>query len=217
MINFTWRTKYYLAWLLAEAAHVLIGFGYRATLSRNPENNMDHVVHSWDRYEVVDPIKVEGSSSFKGVLTEWHKTTNAWLYNYVYKRCGFVNPQRKKPGFRANLITKLVSACWHGIYPGYYMTFCTAALYTFLNHLVYQNLSWPEAFDNRTGMALACVSNHIVTDYVIAFFELWSLKDSLTFLKNTYMYGHLIIIFGIISILFIIKPIKNRRQQAYKA
>jgi lysophospholipid acyltransferase len=213
MVNFTLRSKYYLAWLLAEAAYVLIGIGYRASISGNPENNMDRVVHSWDRYEAVDPVKFEKCSTFKDVVSEWNKTTNTWLYNYVYKRCGFINQQRKKPGFRANLATKLVSAIWHGIYPGYYMTFVTAALYTFLTRLMYHNLSWPEFFDSNTRNAISWIFNQLMTDYLTVFFDLYAWKDSLAFLKNTFFYGHLIIIFGTIFILFIVKPIRNRQKR----
>lgn len=213
-VNFRWRTKYYLAWMLAECSHVVLGLGYQCTLHTNAETNMTTVHYSWDRLEMVDPVKVETSNNFRLNLMEWHKTANTWLYRYVYLRCSFLNnAKRGKPGFRANLLTKLVSALWHGLYPGYYAMFITAALYTWLTQLAYRNLCYPQFVPARLSYWITLIVNYALTDYVIAAFELWPIQDSLTFYKATKFFGHIVIIGGILLIKLVIQPMRVKQHQ----
>ena len=210
--NFAWRTRYYLAWLLAESSHVILGLGYKCTLHTDADSNVTTVHHTWDRLEVVDPIKVEGGNTFRDTLTDWHKTTNIWLYRYVYLRCGFLhNTKRGKPGFRANLLTKFVSALWHGIYPGYYVTFGLAALYTWVSHLAYRHLTWPESIPRKYYYWVSLLCNYILSDYVIATFELLPFQDCLAFYRACGYYGHIAIIGGILMIKLVIQPIKAKQ------
>lgn len=51
----------------------------------------------------------------------WNTGTNAWLRYVVYER------MEKYEKYKT-LCTFLLSAIWHGFYPGYYLCFTTAAI-----------------------------------------------------------------------------------------
>lgn len=114
------RSKYYFAWLVAEGSYVIIGLGFRMAPSMKP---------LWDRLENVNPFRIESNTDFKLLISQWNQCTNQWLHTYVYQR--FRNYYGKETSSaRASVITYLVSAFWHGFYPGYYLSFVTAAMMT---------------------------------------------------------------------------------------
>lgn len=104
--NLVWRSKYYFAWLIAEGSYVMIGLGFRR--SSHPGGKP-----RWDRCENVNLKRVELAANFKQFVSEWNVATNQWLYQYVYKRVADWLYPGRKPGFRANLATYVVSAFWH--------------------------------------------------------------------------------------------------------
>ncbi|KAF8245090.1 MBOAT-domain-containing protein [Wilcoxina mikolae CBS 423.85] len=114
---FTARTKYYGVWSLTEGACILSGLGYNG-LDANKKAR-------WDRVTNIDTWALETAQNTRAYLEAWNMNTNKWLKNYVYLR---VTPKGKKPGFRSSLTTFGTSALWHGISPGYYLTFITASL-----------------------------------------------------------------------------------------
>jgi lysophospholipid acyltransferase len=104
--NLIWRSKYYFIWLVAEGSYVMIGLGFRKHSAGS------HKVR-WDRCENVNVNRVELAYNFKQVVSEWNVSTNQWLYSCVYKRIADWQYPGRKPGFRANLATYVVSAIWH--------------------------------------------------------------------------------------------------------
>lgn len=109
------RFNYYFAWTLADGANNLAGFGYQ--VKKDKEGNEKG---SWDRITNVDILGVELALNLKGVLDCWNIQTNKWLRYTMYER---VKSQ-------AVMKTMLLSALWHGTYPGYYFTFGTASFAT---------------------------------------------------------------------------------------
>jgi lysophospholipid acyltransferase len=103
-----WRSKYYFAWLVAEGSYVMIGLGFR----KHAAGSHSHKAR-WDRCENVNVKRVELAYNFKQVVSEWNVATNQWLYAYVYKRIADWQYPGRRPGFRANLATYVVSAFWH--------------------------------------------------------------------------------------------------------
>lgn len=116
LLSFTSRLKYYGAWYLTEGACILSGLGYNG-LDENKQPR-------WDRLTNVGPLALETAQNTRAYLENWNMNTNKWLKNYVYLR---VTPKGKKPGFRSSMATFGTSAIWHGISPGYYLTFITAS------------------------------------------------------------------------------------------
>ena len=54
------------------------------------------------------------------LMQNWNMGVQRWLRDYVYMRQ--VRPDGR-PLWYANIMTYMVSAMWHGFYPGYYLTF----------------------------------------------------------------------------------------------
>ncbi len=106
VVNLIWRSKYYFAWTIAEGSYVMIGLGFR-----RPSHG--HHKPRWDRCENVNLKRVELAANFKQIVSEWNVCTNNWLYQYVYKRVADWLYPGRRPGFRANLATYVVSAFWH--------------------------------------------------------------------------------------------------------
>jgi lysophospholipid acyltransferase len=109
------RGKYYVAWFLAEAGCVGCGAGY------NPKAPLAH-----DKLRNVIPLSVEFGTNFREIINSWNIATSNWLRNYVYMR----TTKNGKPTAYSTLITYVISAFWHGFYPGYYLFFVGGALGT---------------------------------------------------------------------------------------
>ncbi|KAJ3240102.1 lysophospholipid acyltransferase [Chytriomyces hyalinus] len=117
------RTKYYAIFQLTQSASNLIGIGYT---SPSPTNSN---VGIWRRAQNVSILDVEFAENFKQLFGAWNMKTALWLRNCVYLR---MVPFGKKPGPVVTFCTFMVSALWHGFYPGYYFTFALGALFPIL-------------------------------------------------------------------------------------
>lgn len=118
MVAFVARWIYYSVWSLSEGACILTGLGYNGF---DPHTGETY----WNHLENVNPVGLETAQNPYLYLGSWNKNTNHWLRSYVYLR---VTPKGKKPGSGATLATFVTSAFWHGLYPGYYLTFVLASL-----------------------------------------------------------------------------------------
>ncbi|TFY80409.1 hypothetical protein EWM64_g3598 [Hericium alpestre] len=110
--GFMERSKYYGIWTLTEGASILTGLGFTGY---GPSGES-----RWEGAANVNVRQIEFAPNFKVLLDSWNTKTNVWLRECVYKR---VTPKGKKPGFRSSMITFATSAFWHGVAPGYYLTF----------------------------------------------------------------------------------------------
>lgn len=91
------------------------------------ELNKVIIAHSrwYQSYHHIICFKV--SNSLKVNIDCWNITTLVWLRRVVYDRV---------PPHVRTLATFMVSAVWHGFYPGYYICFTGAALCTVAARLV---------------------------------------------------------------------------------
>lgn len=106
------KQKYYFAWTLGESLNIAAGLGFNGYDSSGTPK--------WDLVENVSVWDVELANSLKVNIDGWNKKTLVWLRRVVYDRA----PKHQ------TLAVFGVSAVWHGFYPGYYLTFGTAALFT---------------------------------------------------------------------------------------
>ncbi|KAI8810569.1 MBOAT, membrane-bound O-acyltransferase family-domain-containing protein [Cladochytrium replicatum] len=107
------KAQYYAGWKLAEGACTMVGVSYNGVDEKGREK--------WDRVINIDIRRCEFAQSPKEVTDHWNIRTTLWLRRCVYNRVG---------GSRslAKLLTYVVSAFWHGFYPGYYFAFVLGAL-----------------------------------------------------------------------------------------
>ncbi|KAK7501472.1 hypothetical protein BaRGS_00007276 [Batillaria attramentaria] len=126
------RTRLYTAWLLSECMCITAGFGAYPTVSvpkcgsgptdfKKLEQAHQEMGLEYD-FETIHNIDIYGcelAPTTKQGLRSWNMTVQYWLATYVHRR---VPPALK--AYRVS-ITMTVSAFWHGIHPGYYLSFLT--------------------------------------------------------------------------------------------
>ncbi|XP_072317218.1 lysophospholipid acyltransferase 1 [Eucyclogobius newberryi] len=102
------RPRFYFAWTLADAVNNAAGYGF-AGMDKNGRP-------SWELFCNVNILGIETATSFKTFIDNWNIRTGIWLKMVCYDRA----PRYRLP------LTFVLSAVWHGLYPGYYFTFLTA-------------------------------------------------------------------------------------------
>ncbi|XP_043305885.1 lysophospholipid acyltransferase 1 isoform X4 [Cervus canadensis] len=113
------KPKYYFAWTLADAVNNAAGFGFSGV---DKNGNF-----SWDLLSNLNIWKIETATSFKMYVENWNIQTATWLKRVCYERVPWY----------PTVLTFILSALWHGVYPGYYFTFLTGILVTLAARTVY--------------------------------------------------------------------------------
>ncbi|KAK9362732.1 MBOAT, membrane-bound O-acyltransferase family-domain-containing protein [Lipomyces starkeyi] len=205
-LGFYYRLKYYGAWSLSEGACILSGLSYNGV---DPATNK----RKWDRVKNIDPYRFETGQNTYTLLETWNMNTNKWLKTYVYLR---VTPKGKKPGFNSTFITFLTSAFWHGVSPGYYLTFVTGAFMQssgraarryirpfFLTSDLSQGGPYKTYYD-----VLTYVGTQLTMAYAVQPFILLTFNDSMRAWRAVYFYIHV----GLftMTVIFSAKPVKKQ-------
>lgn len=197
ILGVLYRTKYYAAWTLSEAACIHVGISYNGVDESGQEK--------WDRMRNVSPMGVEFGQNIRGVLADWNIVTANWLRYYVYMR---VTKPGKKPGVQATYITFLVSALWHGTRIGYYLTFATAACYQVFGRIFRKRLR--PLFLNKFKPAYD-VLTFFVTQLTLGFaavpFMLLDFKPAMGVWSSVYFYAY---VGMLISWLLLEGPLKKQ-------
>ncbi|KAJ8946051.1 hypothetical protein NQ318_005529 [Aromia moschata] len=144
------RFKYYFAWTIADAVCNNCGLGFSGSNEDGTTN--------WNKVSNVDIFQFEFGTSLKQSIEAWNKGTNTWLRMIVYERT------RKYP----TVLTYVLSAVWHGFYPGYYLTFFSGALFTFAARTVRRHAR-NHFMGNNESKLLYDILTFIVTHFVIAY------------------------------------------------
>lgn len=184
------RFKYYFGWKIAEGSACMSGLGY---------NGIDKATGAsrWDRVENIDVVKYEMSQSLRTSSQNWNKTTNLWLRRYVYDRA---------PSSVNLYFTYLVSAFWHGFYPGYYMFFLSVAAATVVHRQVRRTIR-PRfmAADGKTPGpykllydVFSAVATSVTLNYFIMSFVMLSFDLSVGAFKGFGFYGHWVLLVSLI-------------------
>jgi hypothetical protein len=112
------RSKYYVGWILGEAAVIGSGQAYNGY-------NEDTKEHKFDRFYSIRIHYIEFGVFMPVVTENWNHSTTVWLKRYIYFRMNrLINREL------ALYLTYTVSAFWHGFYPSYLGVFIFYALYT---------------------------------------------------------------------------------------
>ncbi len=204
--GFMARTKYYGIWSLTDGACILSGLGYNGV---DPKSGKTR----WDRCRNIDIPKIEFANNWKELLDAWNMNTNVWLRNNVYKR---IARPGKKPGFKSTMTTFFTSAFWHGLEPGYYMSFVLAGFMQSAAKLLRKHVrplffSQPNVpnptFSNVLTFSpsqlfyctLSVITCQATLNYAVAPFMLLEFKASLGGWKAVYFYGHILTFVAIMA------------------
>uniref|UniRef100_A0A8C6LEH8 Membrane bound O-acyltransferase domain containing 1 n=1 Tax=Nothobranchius furzeri TaxID=105023 RepID=A0A8C6LEH8_NOTFU len=171
------RPKFYFAWTLADAVNNAAGFGFRGMDGSGKP--------CWDLISNVNIIGIETATSFKTFIDNWNIQTGVWLKAVCYDRA---------PRHRLAL-TFILSALWHGVYPGYYFTFITAipitmaarALRRSIRHHFLGSRGLKLGYDVVTWMA-----TQLTICYTVMPFLLLSVDHTITYYRSMYFHVHII-------------------------
>ncbi|XP_053523134.1 lysophospholipid acyltransferase 2 isoform X2 [Artibeus jamaicensis] len=186
------RPKYYFAWTLADAINNAAGFGFRG----HDENGEAR----WDLISNLRIQQIEMSTSFKMFLDNWNIQTALWLKRVCYERAT-VSP---------TIQTFVLSAIWHGVYPGYYLTFLTGVLMTLAARAMRSNFRHYFVGSPQRKLLYDVVTwavTQVAVSYTVVPFVLLSVRPSLAFYSSWYYCLH---IAGILVLLLL--PVKKTQR-----
>ncbi|XP_053307936.1 lysophospholipid acyltransferase 7 [Spea bombifrons] len=137
-IFFVFRMRFYVAWLFSECGCISAAFGAYpvaaksrsgggptveyATQERTSDGEKVAIEYDYETVKNIDCYGADFCVKVKDGMRYWNMSVQWWLAQYIYK-----NAPVKSFVF-GNAWTMLISAFWHGIHPGYYLSFLTIPL-----------------------------------------------------------------------------------------
>ncbi|XP_058931557.1 lysophospholipid acyltransferase 1 isoform X3 [Kogia breviceps] len=183
------KPKYYFAWTLADAVNNAAGFGFSGV---DKNGNF-----CWDLLSNLNIWKIETATSFKMYLENWNIQTATWLKRVCYERVPW----------HPTVLTFILSALWHGVYPGYYFTFLTGILVTLAARTVRNNYRHYFLSSKALKVVYDIVTwavTQLAVSYTVAPFVMLAVEPTISLYKSMYFYLHII---SLLIILFLpIKP-----------
>ncbi|TKC37283.1 hypothetical protein EI555_010943 [Monodon monoceros] len=143
------KPKYYFAWTLADAVNNAAGFGFSGV---DKNGNF-----CWDLLSNLNIWKIETATSFKMYLENWNIQTATWLKRVCYERVPW----------HPTVLTFILSALWHGVYPGYYFTFLTGILVTLAARTVSSLWLWGLFLSNRMPVRVLLLTHYQSPDHTV--------------------------------------------------
>ncbi|XP_072250732.1 lysophospholipid acyltransferase 1 [Leuresthes tenuis] len=179
------RPKFYFAWTLADAVNNAAGYGF---LGMDESGKP-----SWDLISNLNIIRIETATSFKTFIDNWNIQTGIWLKIVCYDRA---------PKHRLAM-TFILSALWHGVYPGYYFTFLTAipitmaarAIRKSVRHYFLGSRVMKLGYDILTWAA-----TQLAICYTVMPFLLLSVDKTVVYYRSMYFHVHIISILAAIAL-----------------
>ncbi|KAL7714410.1 Vacuolar protein sorting 26 [Entamoeba marina] len=181
----SFRIKYYGTWKLTESLSDLSGCGFSGFVDGKP---------TFKLYENIHIIDFETSRSMKINFDVWNMYVQKWLKNYVYTTVNLTSLAPWK-----TYVTLFVSAFWHGVYPGYYLTFFGLIIHKNASDQIYKKIDpyMIERFGKDSIIfqiydIILRIYNHWSLNYAVYPFIRFEFLPSLIVFKRTYFLGHII-------------------------
>uniref|UniRef100_UPI00398E35B9 lysophospholipid acyltransferase 1-like isoform X1 n=1 Tax=Pristiophorus japonicus TaxID=55135 RepID=UPI00398E35B9 len=171
------RPKYYFAWTLADAINNAGGFGFNGL---DTNGNL-----RWDLLSNLNIWNIETATSLKMCLDNWNIQTAAWLKSVCYDRAPYF----------PTALTFILSALWHGVYPGYYFTFLTAILITLTARAMRSNFRHYFLSSKRMKIVYDIVTwacTQLALCYISTPFLLLAVEPTIKFYKSMYFHFHIL-------------------------
>jgi len=183
--QFIVRCKYYFVWSFAHACYLASG--------ANKCVKFDGCN--------VNIYQIETSQSIYEVTNNWNLCTNEWLKTHMYQRALTSGYSKQN----ATYITNMVSALWHGFYPGYILTFVTGGVLTELGRRIRNEvrptfLATP--FLKRTYDIICTFVVMILIAYATIPFQLYALTPTFQVWANMYFVGHILMMGAVVLLVF---------------
>lgn len=135
-VFFAFRMRFYVAWIAAECGCIAAGFGAYPVAAKaragggptlqcptpsSPENAAS-LEYDYETIRNIDCYGTDFCVRVRDGMRYWNMTVQWWLAQYIYKSA----PSRSY--VLRSAWTMLLSAYWHGLHPGYYLSFMTIPL-----------------------------------------------------------------------------------------
>ncbi|KAG8140499.1 hypothetical protein E2320_003209 [Naja naja] len=168
-IFFVFRMRFYVAWLCAESA----------------DREASSIAYDYETIKNIDPHGTDFCVKIKDGMRYWNMTVQWWLAQYIYKSAPFHSYVMRSAW------TMLISAYWHGIHPGYYISFLTIPLCLaaegamesgFLKHLSPSGRLWGDWIQWFMKMR--------AYDYMCMGFVLLTFEDTIRYWSSIYYCIH---------------------------
>lgn len=195
------RAKYYFAWKLGELTNQSAGLGFTGYDENGKEK--------WDLLNNVHIWNLETATSLKINIDSWNIQTLIWLRRTVYDRT---------PKAYNTLCVFVVSAWWHGFYPGYYLTFITTAFVLLATRQVRRNIRPYFQKTDQLKFVYDCITfsaTRMANVYLASAFCLLSLTASIKLWISVGFYIHIFTVVTLVYFTFI-KPPKKREEEKKK-
>lgn len=173
------RCKYYFAWSFSKASCIAAGVNIITATN-------------------VNIVKVETASNLRTILSNWNICSANWLKQYVYMRV----IEEKYSTTMAIFMTNLVSAFWHGFYPGYYLTFFSSGLLTELGKSIRRKITPIFSDSNFIYNILCNISVSFMLAYMAIPFQVFGFYESYYAWKNLYFVGHFMMVCASVIVYF---------------
>ncbi|XP_027027967.2 lysophospholipid acyltransferase 2 isoform X2 [Tachysurus fulvidraco] len=179
------RPKYYFVWTLADAINNAAGFGFNGYHKDGTPR--------WDLISNLRILDIELATSFKTFLDNWNIQTALWLKRVCYERCPY----------HPTAATFLLSAIWHGVYPGYYFTFVTGIAMTLAARAVRHNVRQHFLGSSTHKLiydVITWASTQIAICYTVVPFVVLAVGPSLRFYWSWYYFLHVICVLLVLAL-----------------
>ncbi|CAI5483028.1 unnamed protein product [Closterium sp. Yama58-4] len=227
---FAYRWMFYFIWAVAESALILSAFGFsgfkpaetghgagkdgegRDGEGGQRQQQQQRLEADWSRASNVNMWVVEVTGSGAQLPSHWNIGVSNWLRTYVYDR---MTPPSGKPTLTTLLVTQAVSALWHGLHPGYYLFFLSAAIAQDASKLLHRlHQSIPP--HRRWQRGMAWVAQMLYTRMLVGYAPLGFilLRADLTFTvwRSLYFFGSILPLL-LSALLPPLIPPSNRRKK----
>ncbi|XP_036444587.1 lysophospholipid acyltransferase 7 isoform X1 [Colossoma macropomum] len=132
VVFFVFRMRFYAAWCGAEAGCISAGLGCYPqgalskpgggpTVQYSPDPGAP-VEYDFKTIQNIDCYNTDFCVKVRHGMRYWNMTVQWWLHHYIYPNAPF-----RAYALRAGW-TMLISAYWHGLHAGYYLSFLTIPL-----------------------------------------------------------------------------------------
>ncbi|CAI5487219.1 unnamed protein product [Closterium sp. Naga37s-1] len=201
-----YRWMFYFIWAVAESALILSAFGFSGFKAAAPSHRegdgearegeggqkQQRLEADWSRASNVKIWVVEVTGSAARLPPNWNIGVSNWLRTYVYDR---MTPPSGKPNLTTLLVTQAVSALWHGLHPGYYLFFLSAAIAqdaSKLLHRLHQSIPPHRRWQRGMAWVAQMLYTRVLVGYAPLGFIL--LRADLTFRvwRSLYFFGSIL-------------------------
>ena len=185
--GFISRMKYHGTWKISEGVCIVNGFGY--------QGKDEHENDQWNGILNTNMIASETATNLSYFTRNWNIRTQQWLQRYVYQRTN-----------GSLFCLYLVSAFWHGFYPGYYIFFLTMGAAQYVGRMYNQKV-YSRLHEHPSLMFIYNVLAFLATQFYLSVycccFVLMSYNNSVAIMNHTFWMGYILLFIGYLIILFV--------------